>query len=268
MTLASLATKLPRTPRETGASRQDSLPGHYSTGVRILSLLAFSYVTFAFINGRVLHWFEGADGEMPLWLSHWTEYAVILAFGVWRTLAERNPYTRKRLGFLTGAVAVFWWIIPDYLRLSEPHMGALPGQPIFPQLHTPGTLTFFAVLLLVLLFGRRVVCGWNCPCVGIRETVGFAFREKTPRSDRAWKWRDTKWFFFALYMAAFGLIVFSGTAYVSPFYSGFLALEPHLKVAGQRGGFSGPDGMRRAAEALRNLMTAAGCQETATPGSQ
>lgn len=50
-------------------------------------------------------------------------------------------------------------------------------------------------------------------------------------------------------------------------YGGFLALEPHLKVAGQRGGFSGPDGMRRAAEALRGLMTAAGCQETAIAGS-
>ena len=49
-------------------------------------------------------------------------------------------------------------------------------------------------------------------------------------------------------------------------YRGFLALEPHLKVAGQRGGFSGPDGMRRAAAALRGLMAAAGCEETATPG--
>ena len=48
-------------------------------------------------------------------------------------------------------------------------------------------------------------------------------------------------------------------------YGGFLALEPDLKVAGQRGGFSGPDGMRRAAEALRDLMAAAGCQETAPP---
>jgi sugar phosphate isomerase/epimerase len=50
-------------------------------------------------------------------------------------------------------------------------------------------------------------------------------------------------------------------------YGGFLALEPHLKVARQRGGFSEPDGMRRAAEALRGLMSAAGCKETATPGS-
>jgi len=48
-------------------------------------------------------------------------------------------------------------------------------------------------------------------------------------------------------------------------YGGFLALEPHLKVAGQRGGFSGPDDMRRAAEALRGLMATAGCEEAATP---
>jgi sugar phosphate isomerase/epimerase len=50
-------------------------------------------------------------------------------------------------------------------------------------------------------------------------------------------------------------------------YGGFLALEPHLKVAGQRGGFSGPGGMRRAAEALRDLMATAGCEESATPST-
>lgn len=44
-------------------------------------------------------------------------------------------------------------------------------------------------------------------------------------------------------------------------YKGFLALEPHLKKAGQRGGFSGPDGMGRATEALRRLMAEAGCIE-------
>jgi len=218
------AMNLPREPRPVGASHQDSLPSRYSTGIRLLSMLAFGYVAFAYVNGRFLHWFEGADGEAPLWLSHWTEYAVILVFGVWRVLAERNPYTRKRLAFLISAVAVFWWIIPDYWRLPEPYLGALPGQPIFPQIHAPGTLTFFAILLLVLLFGRRVVCGWNCPCVGIRETVGFAFRENALRSDSAWNWRHTKWFFFALYMIAFALIMFSARAYVSPFYGGFLAL--------------------------------------------
>lgn len=44
-------------------------------------------------------------------------------------------------------------------------------------------------------------------------------------------------------------------------YRGFLALEPHLKEAGRRGGFSGPEGMRRAAAALRRLMADAGCRE-------
>lgn len=224
MTQTASISKLPRTAREAGGSYQNSLPSHYSVGVRTVSMLAFTYVAFAFVNGRFLHWFEGADGQAPFWLSQWTEYLVILAFGLWRTLAERNAYTRKRLAFLTASVAIFWWAIPDFLRLPEPYIGALPGQPVFPQIHAPGTLTFFAILLLVLLFGRRVVCGWNCPCVGIRETVGFAFREKTLRSDTAWHWRYTKWFFFALYMSIFVLIMFSGTAYVSPFYSGFLAL--------------------------------------------
>jgi len=200
------------------------MPSNYSLGVRALSMLAFSYVAFAFVNERFLHWFISEDGSAPLWMSHWTEYVVILVFGIWRTWAEQNPYTRKRLVYLTVAVAVFWWLIPDFLRIPEPYIGALPGQPIFPQIHVPGTLTFFGILLLVLLFGRRIVCGWNCPCVGIRETVGFAFRSKTLRSDTAWHWRYTKWFFFALYMVAFVLIMFSGTAYVSPFYSGFLAL--------------------------------------------
>ena len=41
-------------------------------------------------------------------------------------------------------------------------------------------------------------------------------------------------------------------------YRGFLALEPHLKVAGRRGGFSGPEGMRRAVTALRRLMAGRG----------
>jgi len=50
-------------------------------------------------------------------------------------------------------------------------------------------------------------------------------------------------------------------------YRGFLALEPHLVTAGQRGGFSGTDGMRRAVSALRGLMADAGCVEVKTSPS-
>jgi sugar phosphate isomerase/epimerase len=45
-------------------------------------------------------------------------------------------------------------------------------------------------------------------------------------------------------------------------FNGFLALEPHLEMAGHSGGFSGPEGMRRAVAALRSLMAKHGCTET------
>ena len=44
-------------------------------------------------------------------------------------------------------------------------------------------------------------------------------------------------------------------------YQGVLSLEPHLQIAGHSGGFSGSEGMRVAAQALRKLMQQAGCQE-------
>lgn len=45
-------------------------------------------------------------------------------------------------------------------------------------------------------------------------------------------------------------------------YDGFLALEPHLSYAGRSTGFSGPEGMGRAATALRGLMQRVGVAET------
>ncbi len=44
-------------------------------------------------------------------------------------------------------------------------------------------------------------------------------------------------------------------------YQGFLALEPHLVLAGHSSGFSGPDGMERAAKALRSLLSDCGFTE-------
>lgn len=44
-------------------------------------------------------------------------------------------------------------------------------------------------------------------------------------------------------------------------YQGVLALEPHLAIAGHSSGFSGPEGMAYAANALRRLMDQAGCVE-------
>lgn len=138
-------------------------------------------------------------------------------------MAEKNSYTRKRLAVLTVSVGVLWWLVPAYLRIPEAHLGVLPKPPMFPSLHVPGTVTFFMVLLLVLLFGRRIICGWCCPCVGIRETMGFPFRINTLRTEQSRKYlRHGKWFFLALYVVSFGLIIFRSPS-VSVVYKTFLA---------------------------------------------
>jgi sugar phosphate isomerase/epimerase len=40
-------------------------------------------------------------------------------------------------------------------------------------------------------------------------------------------------------------------------FSGFMSLEPHLAQAGRFGGFSGPEGFRRASQALKFLLNEA-----------
>ncbi|HEX9625883.1 MAG TPA: FAD-dependent oxidoreductase [Acidiferrobacterales bacterium] len=182
-------------PRASAGGVQDLLPHRYGLAVRLFALAAFTLAFVGWLNETWLFLFDN-----PVWLNRYTEYAVILAFGLWRIYAERNRYTRLRLIVLVAAVTLFWWLIPWLKPFYEPYVGYLWGQPLFPSLHVPGTVTFFLVLGAVFLFGRRVICGWNCPCVGIRETVGFAFRDRTVRGKWAWRLRHTKWFFFVFYV--------------------------------------------------------------------
>ena len=200
------------------ASRQRSLAARYSLPIQILSLAAFTVAFLGWLNESWLFLWDN-----PIWLNRYTEYVIVLAFGIWRIRAERNPYTRNRLIVLVACVTVLWWLVPWLFPFFEPYLGYPGVQPAFPSLHTPGTLTFFLVLAAVLLFGRRVICGWNCPCVGIRETVGFPFRHKTPRGQWAWRLRHSKWIFFALYAAACMVFVFPPNAW-SNSYLGFFGL--------------------------------------------
>ncbi len=198
------------------ASKQRSLAGKYAWWVQGLTLTAFAYAFMGWLNESYLYLWDN-----PIWLNRYTEYAIILGFGVWRILAEHNPYTRKRLIVLVSCVTVLWWLIPWLFPFFEPYVGYLGTQPAFPSLHTPGTLTFFAVLGAVLLFGRRIICGWNCPCVGIRETVGFPFRHVTPRGPWAWRLRHTKWAFFALYVVAGAAVLTPLNSWSSAFVGAF-----------------------------------------------
>ena len=201
MSFSSIASKDGKTKcyvsKRSHPARQRSLGARYPLWVQLLSLTAFVWAFLGWINEGWLFKFES-----PVWLNRYTEYGIILVFGLWRIRSEENPYTRKRLIVLTACVTVLWWVIPWLFPFVEPYVGFLGTQPAFPSLHTPGTLTFFLVLGLVFFFGRRVICGWNCPCVAIREVVGFPFRHKTLRTDWAWKLRHGKWFFFVLYLGA------------------------------------------------------------------
>lgn len=194
--VSEITVPLIRAPRPLAAGQQDTLAGRYPAWVRWLAMAAFSLAFLGWLNESWLFLWDS-----PIWLNRYTEYAIILAFGLWRIRAERNRYTRKRLIILVGVVTAVWWLIPWLTPFFEPYLGYLWAQPVFPALHTPGTLTFLLVLALVFLFGRRVICGFGCPCVGIRETVGFAYRDRTLRGTWVWRLRHVKWLFFVWYVA-------------------------------------------------------------------
>lgn len=199
-------------PRSLCSTSQELMPGRYSLWVQLLSMAAFTLAFVGWFNETWLFWFEN-----PIWLNRYTEYAIIFGFGLWRIIAEKNSYTRKRLIILVIMVAVFWWLIPWLYPVYEPYVGFLWGQPVFPSLHVPGTITFFLILALVLLFGRRIICGFNCPCVGIRETVGFAFRDRSLRSDWTWRLRHSKWFFFIFYVGVMVVTQFPPNSWTASF---------------------------------------------------
>jgi glutamate synthase (NADPH/NADH) small chain len=179
-------------------------------------MAAFTLAFVGWLNEAWLMWFEN-----PIWLNRYTEYGIILAFGIWRIFAEDNSYTRKRLIILVSMVTLFWWLIPWLYPFYEPYVGFLWAQPVFPSLHVPGTITFFLLLGAVFLFGRRIICGFNCPCVGIRETVGFAFRDRTLRSELSWALRHSKWIFFIYYVGIMVVTQFPPNSWTVSFVGGF-----------------------------------------------
>ncbi len=202
--------------RDASSTHQNLMPVRYSLTIQLFSIAAFTLAFGGWLNETWLFWFDN-----PVWLNRYTEYGIILGFGIWRIVAEKNPYTRKRLIILVFMVTIFWWLIPWLYPVYEPYVGFLWGQPVFPSLHVPGTITFFLILAAVFLFGRRIICGFNCPCVGIRETVGFPFRNKTLRSKWTWRLRHSKWFFFSYYVGIMVVTQFPPNSWTISFVGGF-----------------------------------------------
>jgi polyferredoxin len=145
--------------------------------IRIISFLAFLYAGFGYLNRSYLHWVDS------FWLSSYSDKLAIVAFGIWRVASERNRYTRNRIAVLVSLTTIGYLVIPYFI-----------GSTFFNN-HLIGSVWFFAYLAIVFALGRRADCSWYCPCVGIRDTVGDAFRASTVKGSWWWKLRHLKWVF-------------------------------------------------------------------------
>jgi polyferredoxin len=137
---------------------------------------------------------------------------LLIFFGLWRIDNEKDHYQKVRIIIILSTFVLFWLIIPLAFKIQVPILGGEWGS--FPAIHTVGSLTFFIYMGIVLLFGKRVDCGWCCPCVTARETIGYPFRDKTPRNWLWWKLRHLKWLtlgFLVVYLAL--MIIDASTAY-------------------------------------------------------
>jgi len=161
-----------------------------SKAIGLISFLVFIYAGFGYYNQSYLHLVDS------LWLSGYSEKIAIVVFGIWRVTQEKNSYTRKRIAVLTFLILTLWLLVPY-----------LTGSTFFNH-HFIGSVWFYAYLVIILCFGRRADCSWNCPCVGIRDTAGDAFRGKTLKGGWFWKLRHVKWLFLASLLVYLFLILF------------------------------------------------------------
>ena len=174
--------------------------------VRLLSYLGLIYSVLGWLNEVFFRWTDS------ILLSHYSEYMAIGVFGIYRVFVEKDSYTKKRIAILTAMVVGFWGLLPYLFALTEPALGYFNGKAVWGRdLHIPFTLTFFLSLFLVLLFGRKAVCSWNCPCVGTRDTMGAAFRQESIKSETAWKFRHLRWVLTGVYLILFALVLFPFT---------------------------------------------------------
>jgi len=188
----------------TSAATRTNTSGHLASGKLVKGLALVSLVLFVFIE---LYFFKINYHPVGYAAS-----GLIVLFGIWRIATEKDRFQKIRIITILLFFVLFWLIIPLGLKVKVPILGGQWGS--FPQLHTVGSLTFFLYFGIVLLFGRRVDCGWCCPCVTARETIAYPFRSSTYRNNWWWHLRHLKWVSLALLLFYLALMIIdAGTAY-------------------------------------------------------
>jgi len=130
-------------------------------------------------------------GRQDLWLVDLVPLVLIVPFGLWRIATERDSYQRMRIQVILALYLSLWVAVPLIWGAWVPRLGGAPER--FPAIHVVGSAGFFLYGAAMLLFGKRLDCGWNCPCVATRETVAYAFRDATPKGRLWWHLRWLKW---------------------------------------------------------------------------
>lgn len=191
------------TPRQQGVTAGSGMKpesvSHTVKAVGLLCLIAYTLLELFFTK----------LGSHPIGLA---APCILILFGIWRIDTEKDRFQRIRIIVIVSTFALFWVIVPLGFKVKVPVLGGEWGQ--FPAIHHVGSLMFFLYFGLILLFGKRIDCGWCCPCVTVRETIGYPFRDKTPKNAFWWRLRWLKFALLGLLAVYLGFMIHdAGTAY-------------------------------------------------------
>jgi len=182
---------------------------------KIFSVLALLWIASGYflpiditINGREFQ------------INAYPEFYLIPIFAIWRIRTEKDPFQKRRVLWMMGLFAIFFVTMPLFIR-SVPLLDG-SNAPLVASYHMVGSVSFFLFFIAVFLFGKRADCGWNCTCVFTRETVAWAFRDKTRKGAFWWNLRHLKWI---LFLTVWGFFIYmlidpmnAGTAFGKPMY--------------------------------------------------
>ena len=168
---------------------------------KILSFISLLWMASSFLYPINVHL-----GGHPVQINKYPEAYLILIFGIWRLIKEKDSYQKKRVWMMLGFFIVYWIVIPKIF----PRMPLLDGTTAdtVSAYHMVGSLSFFLFFIAIIFLGKRADCGWNCPCVISRETVRYAFRDKTLKKGMWWKLKNVKWFSLVVVWSYFLLMIF------------------------------------------------------------
>ncbi|MTI83025.1 MAG: DUF2892 domain-containing protein [Firmicutes bacterium] len=151
----------------------------------------FSIFGLIWLASSFIHPLHVSLGGKMVQINAYPEIYLIPLFGIWRLRTEKQPYQRNRIKWMLGLFFLYWVLLFN-LYPKVPFVDGTT-HTTYLAVHMVGSLPFFLMLIAVAFMGKRADCGWNCPCVFDRETIGFAFRDATLKGDFWWRFRHIKW---------------------------------------------------------------------------